>query len=228
MERKQELATQRWNQEYLAGKYKDEGSIPFVGEILMRLETDNRLDSKGLYVGCGNGRNYIPLIDAGLSLDGLDISQAALRQIETKRPSNPNKLVCTDFLSYTSPHLPDYIISIQVFQHGRQAEIAKYFEKTARLLKAGGLFFLRVNSTSTQIFHKHTVTEISPEDGKTIEYIDGPKTGMNIHFYTRTELEHLTADFFEPVSELTEAVIERNPPHSGRWVQWEGIWYKKN
>jgi hypothetical protein len=34
--------------------------------------------SRGLYIGCGNGRNYIPLSEAGLDLTGLDISVTAI------------------------------------------------------------------------------------------------------------------------------------------------------
>ena len=226
MKKDQELATQRWNQEYLTGKYEGEGPVPFVRDILTTLESNNELGGNGLYVGCGNGRNYIPLIDADLNLSGLDISPEALHQIKAKRPDNSNELVCADFLDYQPPNPLDYLVSIQVFQHGTQEEVAKNFEKTARLLKVGGLFFLRVNSTNTQIFHNHEIVETSPEGGKTIEYTDGPKAGMNIHFYTKEELEHLTARLFEPVTELTEAVMDRKPPQTGQWVQWEGIWRK--
>lgn len=226
MKKDKELATQRWDQEYHTGKYDGEGPVPFVSDILTTLETNNELTGNGLYVGCGNGRNYIPLVDAGLNLTGLDISPEALNQIKAKRPNNPNELVCADFLDYQPSKPLDYLVSIQVFQHGTQEEVAKHFEKTARLLKVVGLFFLRVNSTATQIFHKHEIIETSPEGGKTVEYTDGPKTGMDIHFYTKEELEHLTAGLFEPVSELSEAVMDREPPQSGQWVQWEGIWSK--
>jgi len=226
MKKEQKLATQRWNQEYLTGKYEGEPAITFVGDILATLENNNELGGNGLYVGCGNGRNYLPLIDAGLNLTGLDISPEALKQIQAKRPNNPNELVCADFLDYQPPSPLDYLVSIQVFQHSTQAEMAKHFKRTAQILKTGGLFFLRVNSTATQIFYDHEVLETSPEGGKTVKYTDGPKAGMDIHFYTKEELENLTSGLFEPAAELTEAVMDRKPPQTGQWFQWEGIWRK--
>ena len=38
--------------------------------------------SRGLYVGCGNGRNFLPLVDSGLELHGLDVSGESLRQLQ--------------------------------------------------------------------------------------------------------------------------------------------------
>src|SRR6267143_1121920 len=38
------------------------------------------------------------------------------------------------------------VVAIQVFQHGAQPDTESYFARTAAVLKAGGLFFLRVNS----------------------------------------------------------------------------------
>lgn len=226
MEEEQQLATQRWNQAYLTGKYEGEGPIPFVDDILTTLKHKNLAEAKGLYVGCGNGRNYIPLIDEGLQLGGLDISPEALQQIEAERPNSTNELVCADFLGYQPTAPLDYLISIQVFQHGTKDEAVKHFEKTASLLKTDGLFFLRVNSTATQIFHNHEVVETSPEGGKTIIYTDGPKAGLKIHFYTKEELESLTADSFDAVTALAEVAMDRKPPQTGKWVQWEGIWRK--
>lgn len=226
MGKQQELTAQKWNQEYLTGKYEDEAPIPFVSDILATLKDNKKLNGNGLYVGCGNGRNYIPLVGAGLNLTGLDISPEALNQIKAKHPNNSNNLVCADFLDYQAPSTLDYIASIQVFQHGAQEEVTKYFEKTAQLLKTGGLFFLRVNSAATQIFHKNKTIEVGLKGGKTIEYTDGPKAGLNIHFYTKEELEYLTMGLFRPVTKPTEVIMVRKPPKSGQWAQWEGIWRK--
>lgn len=218
-----DLVTQRWDQEYRTGRYEGEGPVPFVGEILATLEANSLKDGDGVYVGCGNGRNYIPLTDAGLNIIGLDISPEALHQIEDQRPTMAGKLACVDFLNYQPTAPLDYVISIQVFQHGKQEEVAKHFSKSASILKPAGLLFLRVNSTATQIFHDYKVLETNPEGGKTIEYTGGPKAGMSIHFYTKEELTHLTDGLFEPVSALKEAVMGRKPPQTGQWVQWEGI-----
>ncbi len=43
----------------------------------------------GLYIGCGNGRNYLPLAAAGLDLTGLDISAPAITQLTARAPAEP-------------------------------------------------------------------------------------------------------------------------------------------
>ena len=43
----------------------------------------------GLYVGCGNGRNLLPLLDAGLDLTGLDISRQAIAQLRAGGRTGP-------------------------------------------------------------------------------------------------------------------------------------------
>ncbi len=65
----QGLAARRWDAEYRSGRYADDPPLPFVAEILATLDEHPALrDGVGLYVGCGNGRNYLPLVDAGLRL----------------------------------------------------------------------------------------------------------------------------------------------------------------
>lgn len=72
-----------WDDEYRRGRYRDEPPIPFVGRIIDILrDQPEAMSGKGLYVGCGNGRNYVGLVDAGLDLIGLDVSTQAIAQWE--------------------------------------------------------------------------------------------------------------------------------------------------
>src|SRR5215470_16625065 len=76
------LTASRWDEEYRRQRYANEPPLPFVDEILGVLKADPTIWSgSGLYVGCGNGRNYSPLLDAGLDLVGLDVSREALRLV---------------------------------------------------------------------------------------------------------------------------------------------------
>ncbi len=217
----------KWNEEYESGKYADEPAIPFVGTIIETLnkfpETKKGL---GLYVGCGNGRNYLPLVSAGLNLNGLDVSPVALQQISKKMPHLADKLVCQDFKSFSAAKQFDYIVAIQVFQHGTERDARQYFEKVCSLLKPGGLFFLRVNSIATEIYHKYEVLEKNKFGGFTIKYTEGPKSNLPVHFYSNEEILDLTREFavvMLPVQEM----IQREPPKKGCWAQWEGIFQKK-
>jgi hypothetical protein len=60
-----------WDAEYRDGRYSGEPPIAFVGTILETLRGEPALwPGPGLYVGCGNGRNYLPLVDGGADLAG--------------------------------------------------------------------------------------------------------------------------------------------------------------
>ncbi len=223
-----ELVARRWDAEYRRGRYTEEPPLRFVGEILDVVDGHPEVrGGLGLYVGCGNGRNYLPLVDSGLRLCGLDLSLESLRQLAGRRPGRALPLVCGEFVMFRSALPFHYLIALQVFQHGTVADIAGYFDRAGALLRPGGLFFLRVNSVSTQIYHAHTVIERSGLGGVTARYDTGPKTGVPVHFYSRDELLALTREGFEPLVELREDVIARDAPQTGSWAQWEGIWRRR-
>jgi SAM-dependent methyltransferase len=220
--------SQRWDAEYRDGRYADEPPLPFVGTILSTLHDHPAVcGGVGLYVGCGNGRNFGALADAGLTLWGVDISPEALAQLAARRPACAPRLACQDVLAF-QPDAPfDYLVAIQVFQHGREAEVAAYFDRAAALLAPGGLLFLRVNAASTEVYHRHRVVERNRFGGFTVEYEEGPKRGLPVHFFARDELHALTSDRFRVVRELAEAVTRRVPPMTGRWSQWEAAWSRE-
>jgi cyclopropane fatty-acyl-phospholipid synthase-like methyltransferase len=219
------LAAQRWDTEYRNGRYRDEAPVPFVAQIIERVNgSPVAANGQGLYVGCGNGRNYLPLLDAGLDLYGLDLSQEAIAQLVERRAALAERLICGDFGDFSTQHPFAYLIAIQVFQHGGEAEVRRYFEKVAELLQAGGLFCLRVNSVATQIYHAHQVLEQNEFGGLTVQYQSGPKQGLPVHFYSWAELEHLTQADFRLIAPPREVVMARAAPQSGSWAQWEAIW----
>jgi len=220
----------RWDAEYRAGRYVAEQPLPFVGQILSTLRAHPAaMAGVGLYVGCGNGRNYLPLVDAGLELFGLDVSPEAIKQLVQRRPTLPaQRLLCEDFREFKSPLSRfDYLIAIQVFQHGADADVAAYFERAAALLRPGGLFFLRVNSVSTQIYHAHTVVDRNARGGLTARYDDGPKSGLLVHFFSAVELRERLTPAFLPVTDVREDVTIRAAPKTGSWAQWEAIWKRR-
>ena len=221
------LTQASWDAEYRRGRYAAEPPVAFVGTILETLEARPALRAgEGLYVGCGNGRNFLPLVDAGLALRGLDVSSEALGQLAARRPGQAERLHHGDFATVTPPEPVAYVIAIQVFQHGRRADAERAFARVAALLAPGGLFFLRVNSASTEVYHRHAVVE-THDDGFTVVYQEGPKQGMPVHFYGRRELAALIAPAFRAVCEPVERVTRREPPKTGTWAQWEGVYERR-
>jgi SAM-dependent methyltransferase len=204
--------------------------LPFVRRIVETLRAASSDTGTGLYVGCGNGRNFLPLVDAGLDLYGLDISPEAIRRLTERRPTLPaQRLACDDFLAFEPP-LPrfDYLIAIQVFQHGDDTDVRRYFARVAALLRPGGLFFLRVNAASTQIYHPHTILERNALGGFTLRYDDGPKRGMLIHFFSDAELRARLRPAFTVSVAPREDVTVRAAPKTGSWAQWESIWTRRD
>jgi SAM-dependent methyltransferase len=217
-----------WDAEYRAQRYVDEPPVAFVDRIVATVRARPALASKrGLYVGCGNGRNFLPLLDAGLDLDGVDLSSEALDQLRHRRPGLADRLSCADFRDGPTVRRYAYLIAIQVFQHGTAADARAWFGAAARALLPGGVLFVRVNSAATEIFHAHAVLERAATGGLTVRYDAGPKAGLAVHFYARTELDALTREAFVAIGEISEEVRRREPPKTGCWSQWEGIWQRR-
>lgn len=222
------LIGSRWDDEYRRGRYEEEPPLPLVQTILDTLQEHREVwEGVGLYVGCGNGRNYLPLVDAGCDMYGLDVSGEALKRLSERRPDQASRLLCGDFRSFRSDVSFSYLIAIQVFQHAAEADVALYFDNVASLLRPGGLFFLRVNSATTEVYHRHTVVERNRFGGFTVRYEDGPKRGLLVHFSSYDELLERTAAGFDTVIAPREDVIRRAPPKTGSWAQWEAAWRKR-
>lgn len=217
-----------WDAEYRRGRYAGEPPIAFVETILTLLRSEPaRWTGRGLYVGCGNGRNYLPLVDAGAALEGIDLSREAVTQLVQRRPDVADRLEVGDFRTLRRTYRFDYLIALQVFQHGDGATLSAAFAQVAAMLEAGGLLFVRMNSIATQINYRHTMVERDRLGGFTIRYDDGPKTGLLIHFASRDDLLARAGSVFEVVREPREVVMTRTPPQTGTWTQWEAVWRRR-
>ncbi|HEY1623756.1 MAG TPA: class I SAM-dependent methyltransferase [Streptosporangiaceae bacterium] len=211
-----------WDAEYATGQISDELPVPFINDI-MAAAFGRRLDH-GLYVGCGNGRNFLPLSRAGLTLTGLDVSGTALGRLATRAPQYAGRLVHGDLGAVSGDDF-DLLIGIQVFQHGDRATAHAAIRQAQRTLRPGGLFCLRVNAVATDVWPQHEVTEDHPDGGFTVRYLAGPKAGLRMHFFSAAELAELFGEqAWEPVLPLRIDQRWRTAPEPGQWSQWEAIW----
>ena len=133
------MLARRWNEEYARDRYVADAPVAFVQTILDILEKERGLASacSGLYVGCGNGRNYVPMIERGLDVLGIDSSDVAISQLQKRHPELADRLMCGRFEEFESDVKFDYIIAIQMFQHGVLQTISGYFDRIQRLLHLG-------------------------------------------------------------------------------------------
>jgi trans-aconitate methyltransferase len=213
-----------WDAEYAAGRYRDEPPVPFVRDILAAARAAG-ID-RGLYIGCGNGRNYLPLVAGGLDLTGLDISARAIEELAARAPERRDRLVRGDLAVLPDGATYPLVIGIQVFQHGDRAAAHAHIRAAQLRLSPGGLFCLRVNAAGTDVWPAHEVIERDTGDGGfTVRYLNGPKRGLLIHFVSAAELSWLfPAGEFAPVLALRTRSMRRDPPSPGQWTQWESIW----
>lgn len=201
--------------------------MSFVRDIASAVRRYRPDDDLGLYIGCGNGRNYVPLIDAGLDLLGVDVSGAAIRQLAQRRPDRARRLIHGDIAVLPEGSSFGTVIGIQVFQHGSEAEAHAHIRAARGLLSADGLFCIRVNAAGTQLEHGHTVIERNEAGGFTVLYEHGPKSGLQVHFFGKSELAGLLRDL-DAVVPLRVDRTHRQAPATGYWDQWEGIWLARN
>jgi hypothetical protein len=215
-----------WDAEYTNGRYAAEPPVRFVTDIFTAVQEHHLTSGDGLYVGCGNGRNYLPLSRAGLSLTGLDISARALQQLTERAPEYRRHLIHGNLDALPPDRMFDLVIGIQVFQHGDRYTTHSALDQAQQKLNGGGLFCLRVNAVGTDLWPDHEVTERHIDGGFTIRYLAGPKSGLQVHFFSESELTGLFENGFHPVLPLRLDQTYRQPPQPGQWSQWEAIWRK--
>jgi len=213
-----------WDREYLSGRYSGEDAVPFVADILSTAR--ERGVRRGVYLGCGNGRNFVPLATAGLELTGVDVSSVAIRQLSERLPALAPRLHVGDLSVLPRQSLYPLLVGIQVFQHGNRATCHRHLREAQHLLEPDGLFCLCVNGFGSEYEFRNEVVETGEDGSETIRYLAGPKAGLLIHFFGRDELERLFASEFRPVLPLRRVTMKRDPPGAGHWDQWEAIWQK--
>ena len=215
-----------WEAEYRSGRYVREPPVDFVQDILAAARRYGL--ARGLYVGCGNGRNFVPLVEGGLDLEGLDVSPTAIRQLAQRLPSREGRLRVGDLADLPSDATFPIVIGIQVFQHGDRSTCQENVRAAQRHLAPRGLFCLRVNAIGGVLEHRAELVESAPDGSETVRYVDGPKRGLRIHFFSRPEIEELFDGEYSAVLPLRLQCLPREPPGRGFWCQWEAIWQRSS
>ena len=218
-----DVAVRAWDAEYASGRYEGEPPVGFVDDIVAAAK-DAGTDS-GLYIGCGNGRNYIPLTEAGLDLIGLDISATAISQLANQLPGQRDQLITGDLTALPAGRRFPLVVAIQVMQHGTWAQTHDLLAGALAVVAPGGLFAIRVNAVGTDVDHRHEVTERDTDGSFSVRYTEGPKAGMTVHFWAAREVESaVTGAGFAAVMMLRPQATWRAERSAGLWLQWEGIY----
>jgi predicted TPR repeat methyltransferase len=216
-----------WDAEYAAGRYSGEPPVAFVDDILAAARGAGA--GSGLYIGCGNGRNYIPLTAAGLDLTGLDISATAIGQLAGRLPGRRDRLVAGDLSALPRGRRFPLVVAIQVLQHGTRAQAHKLLADSLDRVDAGGLYAIRVNAVGTDVHPAHQITERGADGSYSVRYTEGPKAGLTVHFWAARELDAaMSGAGFAPVLALRPQATWRAVREQGLWLQWEGIYRRRS
>jgi len=209
------VETAYWDDAYAAGMYADAAPDAFTRDILAAAPPG----TTGVEIGCGNGRNLIPLVRGGLDLIGVDPSRVALSRLALRAPDVRTLLGTQDDLP---PGRHDLVVGIQVHQHGDRDGARAMLRGSLARVAPGGLFALRTASADTVAVEAHDVLDVDPDGGRTFRYREGFKAGLTVHYYGRAELDALLAGF-EPVLPLRARHTPREDPPAGTWAHWETI-----
>jgi Methyltransferase domain len=208
----------QWDAEYASGRYSGEPAAEFAGDIVTAAK--NAGAGRGLYIGCGNRRNYIPLTEAGLDLTGLDISATAISQLAGRLPGRRDRLVTGDLSALPPGQRFPLAVAIQVLQHSTREQAHAPPCRALARVAPDSLFAVRVNAAGTDVHPRHEVTERDADGSYSVHYLEGPKAGMTVHFWAARELDSaMAAAGFDPVMFLRPQATWRARREQGLWLQ---------
>lgn len=163
-------------------------------------------------LGCGSGRFLVPLAKMGFDVTGVELTDTAIRQLKARlaKARLSATVVQGDFRRVRLPeHGFDCALAIQSFQLGNWSSVKRSFSGVARMLKPGGLFFLRVRSMRNipaRVKFEKEKHDL-PKALRGVTYDRTYDTGESSpnHHYSRAELDYLArANGFEIVEGPTE------------------------
>ena len=150
------------------------GELPigFVRDILAAAHQAGV--TSGLYIGCGNGRNYLPLIAGGLDLTGLDISVTAITQLATPAPPDRrDRLIHGDLRCPARHRRPTRPSSASRSSSTATAPPRMHTSAPPGSASRPAACSACGSTTATDVRPRHEVTEHHPDGGFTVRYLAG-------------------------------------------------------
>ncbi|HAU66064.1 MAG: Methyltransferase UBIE/COQ5 [Candidatus Uhrbacteria bacterium GW2011_GWF2_39_13] len=153
-----------------------------------------------LDLGCGAGRNLIPLTKEGFELSGLDLAPEGLKFIKDDLKKNRLKadLNVGSFhkkFPYNAASF-DAIVSVQVLQHGTEKQILEAIEEMKRTLRSNGLVFItlcgRLSNGKVRLFLVKTAKKIAPNTYKPTQ---GNEKELTHFIYNKERIARHFKDF---------------------------------
>lgn len=119
---------------------------------------------KGLYVGCGNGRNAFPLLSEGWNLYACDVSNFNIQRAQKYLPQYADRF---EALSYDQAfsYIPefDYVICSRALVYGSFEESLQRFKILRRRLRPSGILLFQLPAIGKDLWPKwvnYAITEM--------------------------------------------------------------------
>lgn len=214
-----------WDSKFERGWHEGSGSPRFFTEYVDAHKEE--LGHLVLDLGCGRGRNLVPLVEQGFDVTGLDFSKSGLD--ETKRALDQKDLDAKLVQGKTT-ELPfednsfDFVVSIGVIHHNTWEDIQKSFKEVGRVLREGQTFLFQGRSTKDNDRPRKQIDD----KGYTAVDTQGLKQDVVQHYFTKDELQELADENgFEIVQGPEETNhIRRDNPDRNR-ARWWVVFRKK-
>ena len=161
-------------------------------ESFLRALKDNRVDTI-LDMGCGLGFECARLAELGFTVTGTDISENAIDEAKMQRGNHVSFLVHD--MATTQPFEDDHfdaVMSNVAFHMFDDATSRFIISELQRVVKAGGLLLLHVNSTKDkelrEALHKPSKEKLADN-----YYLE--KDGQTMHFFSKEYLQDILSEW---------------------------------
>lgn len=181
-----EIKITTWDEIYSEGGIHERPSNEMINlvPLLKQLNINYVLDA-----GCGTGRHALYLSELGFKVHAIDVSRVAIKIAQGKNTKNS-----IEYCVGTLTHLPystesmDFVLASHSLEYC--GGIKESFSELNRVLRRGGLFFLRVVST------QHPFYGINPDQVYGFSHVGFCiKNHLPVHFFREDELKDLFVNY---------------------------------
>jgi ubiquinone/menaquinone biosynthesis C-methylase UbiE len=166
----------------------EETSPPLPGVVDFADDLKREGAKRVLDLGCGAGRHSILLGKAGFHVVALDISETALRILESRlKTGSIDNVTLVRHDMRELPFVDDYfdgVICTNVLHHGKLVQIKQATKEVHRVMKEDASAF--VVALSTADFRRGNGRKL---ESNTYVFTEGEERGIIHHFFPRKELQ---------------------------------------
>jgi ubiquinone/menaquinone biosynthesis C-methylase UbiE len=177
-----------WNKKFAKGWGEERPPEARLLEFMEKYKEEIGPDI--LDIGSGDGRHLIPLAKAGYNLTGFELTEEGINKTKEKLDKEKIKAELVKGNFHNLPfqdNVYDTVISLQAMQHNNWPGAEAAFAEAVRVLRPGGLFFLRVNSDKNAL--QDNQKKIA-DKGRTTVRVEEGHLGYH-HSFSLEELKEL-------------------------------------